>query len=537
MFNPTLVHEYLRANARKHPEKVAVVCGDQRLTYGAIDSMSDVFAGRLIERGMRRHDRVILFLDNSAEVVIAIYGVLKAGGTFVVLNGSLKAGKLGYILMDSGARFLVSHVMNADVVAAALAETKREVGLIWVGAGPVEAGPGRFSVSSWNEMVRADSDGRATRSPALQNGGGGIDQDLAALIYTSGSTGEPKGVMSSHLNMVSAARSIIQYLENRSDDITLTVLPLSFDYGLYQVIMAFMFGGTVVLERSFLYPVKFLECIQREKVTGLPLVPTIAAMLLKMQSIDRYDLSSLRYVTNTAAALPVDHIQRLRALLPHARLYSMYGLTECKRVCYLPPEELDRRPSSVGKAMPNTEVLIVNEAGEEVLPGVVGELVVRGAHVMRGYWNAPELTAATFRTGRFPGEIHLYTGDLFRKDEEGFLYFVGRKDDMIKCKGERVSPREVENTLFKLDGVAEVAVIGIPDEVFGHVIKAFVVRRKASSLNERDVLRHCAANLEALMVPKSIEFLEDLPKTTNGKIDKTKLKDRANERREGASGK
>jgi acyl-CoA synthetase (AMP-forming)/AMP-acid ligase II len=337
--------------------------------------------------------------------------------------------------------------------------------------------------------------------------------------------------------MVSAARSIIQYLENRSDDITLTVLPLSFDYGLYQVIMAFMFGGTVVLERSFLYPVKFLECIQREKVTGLPLVPTIAAMLLKMQSIDRYDLSSLRYVTNTAAALPVDHIRRLRALLPHARLYSMYGLTECKRVSYLPPEELDRRPSSVGKAMPNTEVLIVNEAGEEVLPGVVGELVIRGAHVMRGYWNAPELTAATFRPGRFPGEIHLHSGDLFRKDEEGFLYFVGRKDDMIKCKGERVSPREVENILCQLDGVAEAAVIGIPDEIFGHVIKAFVVRRKVSSLSERDVLRHCAANLEALMVPKRIEFLDDLPKTPNGKVDRKMLKNLANERREGASGK
>ena len=527
MFNPTLVHEYLRVNAQKHPEKEALICGDQRFTYAMVNRMSDVFACRLIERGLRRHDRVVLFLDNSAEVVIAIYGVLKAGGTFVVLNGSIKANKLSYILKDSGAKYLVSHVMKASVVEAALVECRRTIGLIWVADGPIETDLGGLPVISWSEMVRADSDNADTRLPTLQSKRGAIDQDLATLIYTSGSTGEPKGVMSSHFNMVSVARSIIQYLENGPEDITLTVLPLSFDYGLYQVIMTFMFGGTVVLERSFLYPVKFLECIQREKVTGLPLVPTIAAMLLNMQSIDRYDLRSLRYVTNTAAALPVDHIQRLRALLPQARLYSMYGLTECKRVSYLPPEELDRRPSSVGKAIPNSEVFIVNEAGAEVPPGVVGELVVRGANVMRGYWNAPELTRETFRQGRFPGETHLHTGDLFRKDEEGFLYFVGRKDDMIKCKGERVSPREVENVLCKLDGIAEAAVIGVPDEVFGQIIKAFVVMKKGSFLSERDILCYCAENIETLMVPKSIEFLDELPRTPNGKVDKKKLKDKA----------
>ena len=526
MFNPTLVHEYLRVNAQKHPEKEALIFGDQRFTYGMVDTLSDVFACRLIEGGLRRHDRVVLFLDNSPQAVIAIYGVLKAGGTFVALNGSLKANKLSYILKDSGAKFLVSHVMKSGIVATALADSGSTAGLIWVGDGPVKSEANGLPVSSWAEMVQDDSDGQGARLLTLRKNVGGIDQDLATLIYTSGSTGEPKGVMSSHFNMVSAARSIIQYLENRPDDITLTVLPLSFDYGLYQVIMAFMFGGTVVLERSFLYPVKFLECIQRERVTGLPLVPTIAAMLLKMQSIDQYDLRSLRYVTNTAAALPVDHIQRLRSLLPHARIYSMYGLTECKRVSYLPPEEVDRRPSSVGKAIPNSEVFIVNDAGEEVLPGVVGELVVRGAHVMRGYWNAPELTRETFRPGRFPGEALLHTGDLFRKDEDGFLYFVGRKDDMIKSKGERISPREIENVLCKMDGVAEAAVIGIPDEVFGQVIKAFVVVKKGLSLSEREVLRHCAENLEFFMVPKSIEFPEDLPKTPNGKVDRKMLKDR-----------
>jgi acyl-CoA synthetase (AMP-forming)/AMP-acid ligase II len=355
-----------------------------------------------------------------------------------------------------------------------------------------------------------------------------IDLDLATIIYTSGSTGDPKGVMLTHLNMVSAATSITAYLENREDDIILNALPLSFDYGLYQVLMAFKFGGTVVLEKSFTYPYQVIQKMIQEKVTGFPGVPTIYAILLGLKDLDKFDFSNLRYMTNTAAALPPAHIERLRKAFPHATLYSMYGLTECKRVSYLPPAELDRRPSSVGRGMPNEEVWVVDENDHQVGPGMVGELVVRGSNVMRGYWGLPDETARVLKPGKYPGEVILHTGDLFKTDEEGFLYFVGRKDDMIKSKGERISPREIEQCLCGLEEVAEAAVIGVPDEILGQAIKAFIRRHDDKQLTENDVLKHCKINLEDFMVPQSVIFIDSFPKTSTGKIDKLALKELKN---------
>ena len=351
---------------------------------------------------------------------------------------------------------------------------------------------------------------------------GCIDLDLAALIYTSGSTGTAKGVMLTHLNIVSAATSITHYLENTENDVILNVLPLSFDYGLYQLLMAFKLGATLVLERSFTYPGAVLERIGEEGVTGFPIVPTIAALLLQLD-LSQFDLGSLRYVTNTAAALPVSHIERLRKLLPAAKLYSMYGLTECKRVSYLPPEQLDIRPDSIGRGMPNEEVYLVDDDGHRVSSGV-GELVVRGSNVMAGYWEMPEETARALRPGPFPGERVLYSGDLFRIDDEGYLYFVGRKDDIIKTRGEKVSPREVENALCGCEGIAEAAVVGVPDEILGHAVKAVVTLAAGSRLTERDIMRYCADHLEDFMVPRIIEIRPLLPKTGSGKIDKLELK-------------
>ncbi len=344
-----------------------------------------------------------------------------------------------------------------------------------------------------------------------------IDMDLAALVYTSGSTGRPKGVMLTHANMVAAATSIAQYLGITADEVILNVLPLSFDYGMYQVLMAFKVGARVVLERSFAYPAAVLGRIAQERVTGFPIVPTLSAMLLQMD-LKRFDLSSLRYVTNTGAALPASHIAGLRRLLPGARIFSMYGLTECKRVAYLPPEEIDARPGSVGKAMPNEEVWIVDERGRRLGPGAVGELVVRGANVMKGYWGMPEETDRVLRPGAYPWEKVLYTGDLFRTDDEGYLYYVGRRDEMIKSRGEKVSPREVEEVLHGLTGVAEAAVVGVPDRILGHAVKAVVVLRRGAVLTVQDVLRHCRARLEDFMVPATVEFRATLPKTATGKV-------------------
>ena len=522
-FDPTLVHGWLRRSARRFPDKEALVCGRQRWTYRDIDRRTDHLASALQDIGVHRHDRIVVFLDNSSETVISLYGILKAGGVFIILSGSVKEAKLRYILENSGADVLITHTGKAGIVTDALDRMQKNVKIIWVG--PKIRMPKKFIQSSlsWDEIFSnfgdtAEEDLNNDRLPRC------IDVDLAALIYTSGTTGEPKGVMVTHFNMISAARSVIQYIDNHTDDRILNVLPLSFCYGLYQVIMAFMFGGTVILESSFIYTHNILNRIAEEKVTGFPVVPTMVAMLLKMCNLSEYDVSSLRYITNAGAALPVEHIRSLQKLMPHVKIFSMYGLTECIRVSYLSPDELERRPASVGKAMPNCEVFIVDKDGNEVSTGQWGELVVRGSNVMQGYWKDPELTSKIYRDGWYPAERVLYSGDYFRKDDSGFLYFLGRQDDMIKSRGERIIAREIESILCAFDGVAEASVVGVPDDILGQAVKAYIVAVPSHKLAEKEVLRYCAANMETFMVPKYITFVDKLPVTTNGKIDKKKLK-------------
>ena len=508
------VEDFLEDSARRLSGKTALVAGDRRLTYGELDAQCNRLAHALVSEGVDRGDRVVVYLDNTVEAVIAIFAALKAGAVFVVVNPTTKAEKLRYLVNNCGAAALITHASKLEAARESLQEPSLKAVFV---DGPVEA-----QSSSAAKSVRPLGGILQDKRPVGPLPKRCIDIDLAALIYTSGSTGGPKGVMLSHLNIVSAANSITSYLENKPDDIILNVLPLSFDYGLYQALMAFKIGGTVVLERSFTYPAVSLQKIAQEKVTGFPIVPTIAAILLQLD-LSKWDLSSLRYMTNTAAALPPDHIAKLRRLFPHVRLYSMYGLTECKRVSYLPPEEIDSRPGSVGRGMPNTEVYIVDAQGNRVPPGAVGELVIRGSNVMKGYWKRPDETRKVLKPGLVPGETILHSGDLFRADEEGYLYFIGRKDDIIKTRGEKVSPKEVEEILYSLPGVIEAAVVGAPDPILGSSIKAILVTQKGVRLTEQDVLRHCVSRMEDFMVPKSVEFRDELPKTSNGKIARRQL--------------
>ncbi len=534
-----LVQNFLEQSAARLPHKVALICGDERLTYREIDYQANRLAWYLRELGVYRQDRVAILLDNSVESVVSLFATLKADAIFVMLNPTMKAPKLSYILNDCQVKVLVTHTSKARVVSEALSSTESVENVLWAGAPEAipssdESPTKHHSLVSALRTIRTSAAIERLEQSSIVNRqssitlcpppSANIDLDLATIIYTSGSTGDPKGVMLTHLNMASAATSIIMYLDNPEDDIIMNVLPLSFDYGLYQVLMAFKFGGTVVLERSFGYPYKVIEKMIQEKVTGFPCVPTVFAILLQVKDLKKYDFSHLRYITNTAAALPVDLIRKLRQTFPHVRIYSMYGLTECKRVSYLPPEELERRPQSVGKGMHNEEVWIIDENGRHVEPGVVGELVVRGSNVMRGYWGLPDETERALRPGRYPGEKVLHTGDLFRRDEDGYLYFVGRNDDMIKSKGERISPREIENCLYEIEEVAEAAVIGIPDDILGQAIKAYIAFRDGQVSSERDVIRHCRKNLEDFAVPKAVQFMKSLPKTPNGKIDKLALK-------------
>lgn len=506
-----LVQEFLESSADRLPDKVALIGDGQGLTYAEVETQANRLANALLAEGLQRGDRVVLFLPNCLELAIAIFAVLKAGGVFVPLNPSTKSDKCAYILNNCQARVLLTSGRQADLAQQLTQQVPCLTTLILTSPIP------ETSTGNVLSFTAIQSECIAQRPPKVN-----IDLDLACLIYTSGSTGDPKGVMSDHSNVVFAASSIIEYLGNVESDSVIGLLPLSFDYGLYQLLMVFKFGGTLVLEKGFTYPAAILKRMEQERVTGFPSVPTIYAMLLKMD-LSAYDLSSLRYLTNTAAALPPSHILQIRAKFPWATLFSMYGLTETKRTLYLPPEQLDKRPDSVGIAIPGTEVWIEDEQGKRLGSGQVGELVVRGRHVMRGYWENPEASAARFRPGLIPGERLCYTGDLFRQDEEGFLYFVSRQDDIIKSRGEKVAPKEVENVLYGLSGVREAAVIGVADPVLGQVVKAFVVQ-EGDELTPADILRHCRAHLEDFMVPKLVEFCVQLPKTSSGKIKKTDLK-------------
>jgi amino acid adenylation domain-containing protein len=512
-----LLHDYLRDSARKLPDKIALVCQGERLSYGEIDARANALAHALEKRGVTRGERVVIFGDNTVETVIAFWAVLKANAVVSIVNAQTKTDKLTYLLNDCRASALITEGELARFWVPAAKQSAHLKASIVSGSFTADDVAGVANVASWDDALA----GEPREAPPRRRN---IDIDLAAIIYTSGSTGDPKGVMLTHRNMLTAATSISTYLENVEDDVILGVLPLSFDYGLYQMIMAFRMGARLVLERSFNYPAKVLKTMVAEGVTGFPGVPTIYAMLAEMKNLKEYDFSKIRYVTNTAAALPVKHILVLKELFPAARIYSMYGLTECKRCTYLPPEDLDRKPTSVGIAIPNTELWIVDEDDKKLGPNEVGQLVIRGATVMKGYWEKPEATAKKLRPGPIPGEQVLYTGDYCRLDEEGYLYFVGRMDDIIKSRGEKVAPKEVENVLYNIQGVKDAAVIGTPDELFGQAVKAFCVLEEGVTLTEKDVIRACQQKLEPFMVPKYVVFVPELPKTTTGKIKKTDLR-------------
>jgi long-chain acyl-CoA synthetase len=503
-----LVDGLLEAAAARFPDREALVCAGRRLTFAALDDSVNRWAAGLQRLGVVRGDRVAIHLENSIDAVVAIYGTLRAGAVIVPINPTTKSEKLAHILRDCEPAALVSDRRAAQVVGEALDIIMMRIAVVLAGE-PANAEPAaRPAAVAFDALLKA---GTAQPPDSLR-----IDLDLAALIYTSGSTGRPKGVTLSHAHIMAATTSINGYLQNTPDDVILDVLPLSFDYGLYQLFLAAQSGASVVLERSFVYPTLMLERIVEERVTALPVVPMIAALLLR-HDLNGWDLAPLRYISNTGAVLPAAHIEMLRQRLPHVRIYSMYGLTECKRVSYLDPGEVDRRPASVGKPMDNVEVFVADENGELKDCGV-GELVVRGANVMHGYWRAPEETDRVLRPGLLPGERILYTGDIFRIDDDGFMYFLHRLDDVIKSRGQKVSPREVENVLHSAVGVSEALVVGVPDPVAGEALKAFVTIAPHATVSEQELLFHCSKHLEDFMVPRSIEIVPELPHNASGKL-------------------
>lgn len=506
-----LVQDFLRNTAQRFPNKTALIYKEQHLTYSQIDESANALAHTLVQQGLKPGDRAAVCLPNCPEAVISAFGVLKASGVFAFLNPTIKEKKLHYILNNCLATAFICGRRHAGIVLNNPDDfpTVRTV----IQTGSDNSQTGKPVLLTFDDSVR--------RSKVNPPSNPVADTDIACIIYTSGSTGNPKGVVCGHNNMDFVSNSIITYLENTPEDIVINVLPFSFDYGLYQMLMVFRFGGTLVLEKGFVYPNEILKRIETHKITGFPIVPTILAILLQKQW-DPKKLCSLRYMTNTAAALPVNHIQSIRAKLPWVKFYSMYGLTECKRALYLPPEQIDVRPGSVGIAIPETAVWLEDEPGHRAAPGTIGELVIQGSHVMRGYWEDPEATAASYKAAPDPANRMLYSKDLFRMDDEGYYYFVSRKDDIIKSRGEKISPREIEDAAYSINGVTEAVAIGVPDPILGQMIKLFVVSSDPS-LTEIQVKRRCRQTLEDFMVPQIVEIRDSLPKTEGGKIRKSAL--------------
>ena len=398
-----LLHDFLTNSASRAPAHIAVVVGESRLTYGEIDAQSTALAGVLLRAGLLRGDRVAVFLDNRPETVVAFFAVLKAGGAFLPINPTTRVRKLSHLLSHSGARFVVTDRRRSNLVVQSSEDLPELSGIVGVGGTP--ALPEGWQSFDFSTAVSTEGD---VSLPDV------IDVDLAALIYTSGSTGQPKGVMHTHASLVSAFTSITTYLNNTADDVILSVLPLAFVYGLGQVFTAFRVGATVVLENSMMYPAEVLAHAVSEGATGIPFVPTIAALFLQAD-LASFDFSKLRYMTNAGAPLPEAHLDALRERLPHVALFNMYGQTECIRASYLPPSQAHIRARSVGKGIPNQEVYVVDSEGNRAAPGVPGELVVRGSQLMRGYWKMPDETAAKLRPGDVPGSTVLMTGDLFNQ--------------------------------------------------------------------------------------------------------------------------
>lgn len=517
-----LVQEFLEHSAFLQPQKQALVFEGSTWTYGQLERAAEQLAQGLIERGFVRGERAVLCLDNSDYLVISIFAVLKAGGVIVPIHPGTKSERLSYLIQDSEAAVLMIAPSNLIKASAGLAYLTCLREIIVASEHVVM----QHVSTVQNDLIPRLTWQQAMASTASLAKPKCIDIDLAALIYTSGSTGLPKGVMLTHRNIQTAAESIATYLKLSEHDVILNVLPMSFDYGLYQLFLSFRQGASLILEKSMAFPAVLLPLISRYGVTGLPVVPTLSAMFLGL-NLEHYDLSSLRFMTNTGAALPPEHIKLWRNRLPHMQIFSMYGLTECKRVAYLPPADIERKPKSVGIAIPNTEVFVVDTEGNELPPFEIGELVVRGSHVMQGYWKLPDLSAKKLRDGNLPGERLLFTGDLFYRDDEGYLYFAGRTDEILKARGQKVSPLEIEAVLLKQPGVAEAAVIGVDHPVIGDAVVAYVSFFSDFSVSKSALMRALKADLEAFKIPEDLWIESSLPRNAHGKIDKHALKARA----------
>lgn len=522
-----LLHQLVSVSAGLRPNAPALRHNGHVVDYATLAAHIAAYSHGLSALRLERGERVAVYLDKRVETVTAYFGTSAAGGAFVPINPVFKAPQVAHILRDCGVRALVTSPERLAALARGQGlESCPELRHIILTDALTDdlALPANITLHPWHALVAASP---ARGAPRL------IDTDIAAIFYTSGSSGRPKGVVLSHRNIVAGAQSVAAYLEHRPDDRLLAALPLSFDAGFSQLTTAFQAGACAVL-LNYLLPRDVLKALEHERITGLTAVPPLWIQLAQQSVWPAAAGEHLRYFANTGGRLPRDVLQRLRAHLPEARPYLMYGLTEAFRATYLPPEEIDRRPDSIGKAIPNTEVLVLREDGTPCAAHEPGELVQRGVLVAQGYWNDVERTAERFKpvppniAGRSSGlvlpELAVFSGDTVQRDEDGFLYFIGRRDEMIKTSGYRVSPTEIEEVLYACAQVGECAAFGIPHPALGQRIAIAVTAAPGHEIDTTKLLAECRARMPAYMVPAHVDVHPaPLPRNPNGKIDRRKL--------------
>lgn len=512
----TAFHHLLAGAASVTPAAAALTYKSETATYADTWRRTQSAASQLLLLGLQRGDRVAIYLEKRIETVVAIFAASTAGGIFVPVNHVLKAPQVGHILSDSGARVLVT---SGDRLAQ-LAEVLPGTGIEHV---VVVGRPTTTAIHGAQLHLWEDGQDAATSVPST----GAIDVDPAAILYTSGSTGMPKGVVLSHRNLIVGAESVSTYIGNTSDDVILSVLPLSFDAGLSQVTTAFAVGAHCVLT-NYLLPRDIPKLCAQHGVTGLTCVPPLWLQLAEV-SWPAEAAGRLRYFANTGGRMPRATLTRLREVFPEAAPYLMYGLTEAFRSTSLDPAEVDRRPDSIGKAIPNAEILVLRPDGTPCAPGEEGELVHRGALVGLGYWNDPLRTAERYRPIVRPGqewrtpEMAVWSGDTVVADEEGFLYFVGRRDDMIKTSGYRVSPTEIEEAAYSTGLVRDAVAVGVADDALGQRI-VLVATSSDHSLDVGALTASMRRSLPLYMVPSHVDVREELPRSPNGKFDRSLIK-------------
>ncbi len=522
MIEAYLVHHFVERSAARDPDRVFVVEGDTgaRATYGETLAGAHRFARLLHDQGIRRGDRVGLLAKNSRLYVEAYYGILAAGAIAVPLNTAADGPTLRGFLHDCGARALVAGPGFRRPVTEAIG-TLPDLELLLV--------DDPAAIDPLPAHVRALPLSAAADVPASPPDLLLIDQDVAAIVYTSGSTGRPRGATLTHLNIVTNTRSIVSYLGLGPDDRVLQILPFYYVYGKSLLNTHALVGGSIVIENRFLFPNTALDTLERERCTGLSGVPSTFAILLNRSNLAERELPDLRYVTQAGGGMSPELTRRLVAALPGKKIFVMYGATEASaRLSWLDPEDLPRKIGSIGKPIPNVELRVLREDGTEAAPGEVGEIVARGTNIMRGYWNDPVETAKVL------DEHGYHTGDLGKVDEDGFFWVVGRKKDMIKAGAHRVSAKEIEDAIVEFPEVHLVAVIGVPDEILGEAIRAYVVFREGSAATADDLANFLKKRLPAYKRPAEIVVRDDLPRNESGKIMKQQLRAEAAGRDAGA---